>query len=186
MKQKNCFGGVAEDIYSGTATFGKDYAWIVSMFCFVIAAVMIIVGIYFIGRPPAFPIPVKFKINTVTPKTTTKYIQQPNGASIPQIETVYDLIGTVDGCTGNVTLNGYPHNVISDTVIDAYMQANCKNNIASANTDSTTMIGWIVIIIAICLILYNLARLYFVGKYKGAAALQGVAGGGNILKNIFK
>jgi hypothetical protein len=177
------FNSLAENVYSGTADFGKMYAKIVSAFSFIIAIVLFVTGIYFIRRPPTFPVAVKFTISTVTPTTVTNFNYDKNGKSTPYTSTVYNLLGTVPSCGTNViTLNNYTNYVTSGQTITAYMHPDCDKFIASQDSDSTEVIGWVLVAIAIGIVIFTILRLFLVGRFKGIAALQGVAGGGKLFK----
>ena len=180
------FNSVASNIYSGTAEFGKAYAWIMTAFAFVIAAVLIGLGIWFIHRPPVYPVEVRYTVTSVTPTTITTYNTKSDGTQTPSLSTVYNLIGTIPMCGDkNIILNEYTKYVIPGQTINAYVKPNCSENIASQDSDNTVFVGWICIAIAVSIIIYNLVRLYFVGNFKGIAALQGVAGGKNIFNSLF-
>lgn len=179
------FNSIAQGAYSGTADFGKLYARIVSIFGFVIAVVLIGLGIYFIRRKPTFPVSVNFTVKTVTPITVTR-MEMRNKVQVPVNVTYYNLTGTVPSCGTNViTLNNYTENVSVGQTVNAYIHPNCENNVASQSSDDTTVLGWILIAVAVVIIAMNALRLFFVNRFKGVAALQGVAGGGNILKHLF-
>jgi len=190
MRKRSCFGAfdfskLANDTYSGTADFGKFYAKIVSIFSFVIAVIIILLGIYFLRQPATYPVKVQFTIKTVTPTAVTTYTTV-NGVQTPYTQTFYNLTGTVASCGTNVIiLNNYSSYVIAGQTINAYMQENCGDNIASQYSGTSTWLGWIFIIIGILIIIYNIVRILFVKKFKGVAALQGIAGGKNILEHLF-
>ena len=187
MRKPSCFGAfdfskLANDAYSGTADFGKFYAKLLSIFCFVIAVIVILLGIYFLKQPPMYPVSVQFTIQTVTHTTVTNYTIV-NGVQTPYTQTFYNLTGTVPSCGKNIIiLNKYSSYVIPGQTINAYMQENCANNIASEYSGSNTWLGWILIVIGVGIIVFNVVRILFVNKFKGVAALQGVAG----VKKLFK
>ena len=189
MKKRARFGdlnSLASSAYAGTATFGKDYAIIIGSLQILLGIIILCVGIYLIRRKPLYSVPIKFTVLTNGgPKTTTTNTVV-NGVDTPQITTTYNLVGTAPGCKGNVILNNYTENAAIGSVISAYMKPDCIDNIASQSSDSTTVIGWIVLGVGILLILWNIFRIFFVKKYKGVAALQGVAGGKNILSHLFR
>jgi hypothetical protein len=188
MKIKNHFGynNVANDIYSGTAEFGKDYARIVAVFSFIIAIFMFILGIYLIRRDPTFPIAVQFTVKSVTPVIVTENVTE-NNVSVPKFVTTYNLIGTVPSCgSNNIILNGYKQSISQGTTITAYMHPNCAENIASETPDDTRAVGWVIIVICVLVIIFNILRLYFVDKYKGMAAAQGALGAGNIFRQLVR
>jgi len=189
MKKRARFGdlnSLASSAYTGTATFGKDYAVIIGSLQILLGIIILCVGIYLIRRKPLYAIPIQFTVLTNSgPKTSTTNTVV-NGVDTPQVTTTYDLVGTTPECKGNVVLNGYPNNAVVGSVVTAYIKENCADNIASPSSDSTAVIGWIVLGVGILLILWNIIRIFFVKKYKGVAAAQGVAGGKNILSHLFR
>lgn len=191
MKRKSKFGDLnstAENVYSGTATFGKDYAWVVAIFCFIIAIPMLMFGISCLIKPPKYPVQVSFVVTAVTPVTVTIPGSQAmqNQPAIPaSTSTSYTLQGTINTCGNNIiTLKNYPNNIAIGQTITAYTKPNCADNEASESTDNMSIIGWILIGVSLVIILINVVKLYFVSKYKGIAAAQGAIGGFNLAKNF--
>lgn len=180
--KKNSFGAnsVLSDIYSDTAGFGRDYAYVVSAFVIIICILAIIIGLYFIQRKPVYTTQVDFTITKVTPQSIT--VNQ--GTNKPPLTTtIYNLEGTVQICGKSViVLPGYPRPVNVGETVKVWMKPNCQSNEAHYSSDDTVFLGWVIISIAFIFIIVNILRLFFVKRYKGAAALQGAAG----ISNIFK
>jgi len=184
MKKKVHFGDntVFNDLYSGSASLGRDYAKIVSIFSFVAAAVLVILGIYFMGKRNTYTLKVNFIVTKVTPITQTVYDSNV-GRDVPKI--IYNLEGTVSECGTNVVKLEYSSNVNVGNILQVYIEPKCDGNKAVQNQDNNSMIGWILIIIAIVIVIFTFIRLHLVNKYKGVAAVQGVAGAKNIFKSLF-
>ena len=184
MKKKVHFGDntVFNDLYSGSASLGRDYAKIVSIFSFVAAAILVIFGIYFIRKPNTYSLKVNFTVTKVTPITQTVYDANV-GKDVPKI--VYNLEGTVTECGTNVVKLEYSSKVNVGNILQVYIEPRCNANIAVQNADNNTMLGWVLIIIAIVIVVFTLIRLFFVNKYKGVAAIQGAAGAKNIFQSLF-
>jgi hypothetical protein len=174
--KKSSFGANSffSDLYSGTADFGKGYAYVVSVFAFIISALAVLLGVYFIRRKPDYTAQVAFTITKVTPEVIT--INQENNKP-PVISTIYNLEGTVQMCGKNViVLSGYQIPVNVGETIQVWMKPNCQSNEARYSSDDTTVIGWGIVIFAGIITVFNMLRLFFVRKYKGIAALQGASG----------
>jgi hypothetical protein len=182
MKKSSFGNDVVSNIYSGAADFGRDYAFIVAAFVFVLCVVGVFVGVHLIRRKPVYTAEVDFLITRVTPETITETVNQ-GDKQVPRTRTIYNLEGTVQMCgNSKVTLPGYQTYVTVGQTVKAWMKPNCQSTEAHYSSDNTTLIGWIVIGVAIIVAILNALRLYFVKKYKAVAAVQGAAGASNLFK----
>jgi len=182
MKKKVHFGAdVFNDIYSGSASLGRDYAKIVSIFSFVVAAVLIALGIYFMGKKSVYSLKVNYTVTKITP-----FVKQQTGHDNNQINiTAYNLEGTVTECGNNKVKLEYSKKTNVGDILQVFIEPKCETNTAYENSDNNFMLGLIIILIAIGIIVFTLIKLFFVNKYKGVAAVQGVAGAKNIFERLF-
>jgi len=182
--KKVSFGdnSIFSNVYSGTADFGKTYAYIISAFAFVISVIAIIIGILLIKRKPVYTTKVEFIVTKVVAGTETERTPQGEG-TVERTKTIYNLEGTVPMCGQRIfTLESYPTYVDVGQSITAWIKQACSSNEAHVSSDETRGIGWGIIIIAIIAIIFNILRLFLVRKYKGVAAVQGVSGASNLYK----
>ena len=166
------FNSIAGGAYSGAADIGKGFAYFNGVIFVIIAILLIIFGFIQGGQPDIYTNQVNF---TVTEITSNKIGSDSNKKPIYD----YTLVGTVDGCGADlVNVHSYPDKVnIGQKLTNIYMRPNCVGpegvkNPVSNKTTSRWMIG-----IGFALILFTIINIYFVNKFKGVAALQGV---GNI------
>ena len=182
MKKVSFGENIASEIYTGASDFGRGYAYIISAFVFVICLVAIIGGVYLIRRKAVFTTQVDFIITKVTPETKYNTVTEGNTTkSVPT--TVYNLEGTVPVCgKSSIVLVGYQKYVTVGQTIKVWMKPNCQTTEVHESSDDTTVIGWVILTIALVVVIINIIRIYFVRKYKVVAAVQGAAGAANIFK----
>jgi len=167
------FNSIAGGAYSGAADVGVGFAYFKGVIAVIVAVVLIIFGFVQSGVPDVYTEKVKFKVETVT------QIQIGNNSDNTPIYN-YTLTGKVDKCNNDViTVNSYPYNVNKGQLLtDIYMRPNCVGpDGVQTPISNKTMSRWM-LGIGFAIIIFTVINIYFVRKFKGVAAVQGV---GNIM-----
>jgi len=178
MKQRCKFG--SNGLYEGAAEFGRGYTYLTAIFASIICIIVIGIGIHLIRRTPVYTQKVTFTVTSSYPVTTTN---TNNGTTTTNV--VYDLTGTVSGCSDQIILNNYPTNISVGAQITAYTQVGCKNGDALVSPDNYSKIGWICIGVSLLVIIFTLINIFFVRRFKAVAAVEGGVGAANLLRNVF-
>ena len=176
MKSK--FGN--DKFYQGTAEFGKDFVMIKTVITMFIMVITVSVGIWMIRRKPVYTVPAKM----------SNMVSVYSGINPDSEENLYNTTGFVIDPSGNplcgknpVPLVGTYQDYTNKSNIDVWIQNKCKNADAHVSTDDLSGIGWTLIFVSVIIILFSLLNWYFVKKYKGLAAFEGIAGVFNLFKN---
>ena len=160
--KKNCFefGSFLDTAYSGTADFGKVYTTIGTVITLIICIIFLIIGLVMV-----------FKKNVYTKKTTmTVESVTPTGdASMGMLQ--YTVTGTINECSLPVTITTSTMYSKGDT-LTVYYNPDKKCDISTV-TNYKGM-GIIFIVIALLVGTFSVINLFFVRKYKGVAAAEGV------------
>ena len=175
-KVNNCgfginFDKLGSNVYSGTAAFGKDYTIITTIITLIICVFFIIGGIVLLLRKPQFT-----KQTTMTIMLATQSID----SSGKQVNTYY---GTVKDCTNEMQLIGAEWSTfkVGDTpTVFIKPDGSCQE--AHLHSDNFKPIGTLFIVLALIVGGFSVINLFFVKKYKGIAAVEGVAAGINIFR----
>ncbi len=170
-----------DQIYSGTATFGKHYAVFMAVVSSIVAVVLLLVGIYLIRRKPVFTTQVDFFITNVSPRTVSTYN---NTTKSYTSRTYYDLTGTIKECDKIYKLYNYTTFVSSGQTIKAWIKPNCESNEAHPSNDDYKTMGYVIIGISGFMIIFNILRVVLTRKYKPLAAIQGASGARDIFNII--
>ena len=169
-------------IYSGTASFGKDYVTITSIIAAVICVFLFIGGVVLIFRKPEYTFQTTMTMNpsvqSGTSSTTTS-------GTTNTVDT-YNNSGVINGCTGSVELLDESFtNYKGGEVINVYVKSAGYCADARVNIDNTKPVGILLVAISLLIILFTVINLFFVKKYKGVAAVEGAAGAFNLVRGLF-
>jgi hypothetical protein len=135
----------------------NSFSWISSRRNVIIASLIVLaVGIYFILKGAVFTKPVDFKVTRVDTITQINY--DVNYGRSTSTTTTYDLQGTTGGPCGNqvVTMLGYPSMVRVGDTIKAWVKEGCGGLVAEHDVGTSLIIGWVIILIAVGVIMFNL------------------------------
>ena len=115
-----------------------------------------------------------------TVKTVEKITGKVNTGGKPVVD--YKLTGSVVECSNNIiTITNYSKEVVVGQVISVWMRENCIGSDAVETTVSNQTAGYVMIGVGVAIILFTIITIYFVRKYKFAAAAHGA----NDILNIF-
>lgn len=167
-----------EEIYSGTATFGRVMAVFGVIMGTLAGLILIPLGIYFMVHKTKLTSQTPGKIDTKSPNPCTP--QSKNNT------VVYDCSFNV-----NYTINGTQYSKLI-TVTDSSRQYYGGDNVtiyydpknpndASITQDNTHILGIILLIVGIIIPIIAWVWWYFARKYKAVAAAGGVAAGLDLL-----
>ena len=175
MKKKSCnfgidWGNVGSKAYSGTADFGKDYTYITTFITLLICLILLVTGIVFM-----------FKKSVYTQQATMTITQDSVLINDGSSKMSYTTYGTVDGCKQEpvTVITSDPYT--SGDKITVYQDPSNACNVADKPVPYK-MIGGFMIGFAVIIGGFSLINLYFVKKYKGVAAVEGVAGVFNLFR----
>jgi len=170
MQRKRKFGNTASDIYSGAAEVGKGFAYLKATMGFIFAIILIVGGFMVRKQKNVYTQQVNLKVTDVQRMVigTNK-----DGTSIID----YKVSGTVQECpSGNlVTVANYKNPVGPGQTINIWMRPGCLGSDGIQTPTNYKMIGNVMIGIGIIIILFAVVSVYFVGKYKGVAAVHGAS-----------
>ena len=171
MKKKSSkFGAdwdkIGSNIYSGTASFGKDYTYIMTIITLIVCLIMLVTGIIFL-----------FKKSVYT-KQATFTITSDDGAPGMNGTTTYK--GTVTGCSGSTTLTTLVLHTKGDNV-NVYQNPANPCDIVEKPVPYKVISG-ILISLSVIIGTFSLINMFFVKKYKGVAAVEGAAGVFNLFR----
>lgn len=154
-----------ENVYSGTATFGRYYALFSAIIVTIISVIMLSIGLYFVIKP-----------YTKYTATVTKII--PGGIEITYEDSTKDSKGTTKEGTIHISTSASNTYTVGQH-IDIYVSSN--GNISLTNL---TMMGGILIGIAIIISLISWIWYWITTRSKIAATVEGVIGGVNLISNV--
>ena len=175
-------GGFGEDIYSGTASYGRFMGWVGGIFGIIIGLVLLGVGLYlalsktvYTGRavatvrkidPPCYKDPTNSASNNVICDVTLEYMV--NNQKYERVWILTNLSqGVVVGSTQTIRYN--PDN---------------PQDIAFGISQST--VGWIMSGIAVFILAGCAINIYAVTRYDVAAAATGVGSAAGIIRNYIR
>ena len=166
------FDKLGSYVYAGTAEFGKDYIIITTIITLIICVFFIIGGIFMIIRKPEYTKQTKMKIEKFTTLTDQ------NG------KTKYNYFGKVDECKDNLlNLVGDEYSILKvGETVPVFIKPNGSCQEARLHTDNFKPIGIFFIILALIVAAFSLLNLFFVRKYKGIAAIEGISAGFNLFR----
>jgi len=178
-KVNNCgfginFDKLGSNVYSGTAEFGKDYTIIMTIITLIICVFFIIGGIVLLLRKPQFTKQTTMIITRIVNKGTDQ-----NGKNL-----IY-YYGKVKGCDNEIQLIGADWTMIVINVGDTtpvFVKPDSPCQEAHLHSDNFKPMGWLFIVLALIVGGFSVINLFFVKKYKGIAAVEGVAAGINIFR----
>ena len=164
------FDKLGSNVYSGTAEFGKDYTIITTIITLIICVFFIIGGIMLLLRKPQFTKQATMTI-TVADKSTANW----------------RYIGTVKECDNKeMQLIGADSTLLDkDQQITVFVKPDCSGQEAHLHSDNFKPIGSLFIVLALIVAGFSVINLFFVKKYKGIAAVEGVAAGINLFRKYF-
>jgi len=177
-KVNNCgfginFDKLGSNVYSGTAAFGKDYTFITTIITLIICVFFIIGGIVLLLRKPQFTKQTTMTITRIVNKDTDQ-----NGTNL-----IY-YYGKVKDCGDKeMQLIGAEWSTfkVGDTpTVFIKPDGSCQE--AHLHSDNFKPIGTLFIVLALIVGGFSVINLFFVKKYKGIAAVEGVAAGINIFR----
>uniref|UniRef100_A0A6C0I9Y2 Uncharacterized protein n=1 Tax=viral metagenome TaxID=1070528 RepID=A0A6C0I9Y2_9ZZZZ len=151
--------GFLDNLYTGTASFGKGYMTLSAILGIVVCTIVIIFGVFLI-----------FKKQIYTKEDTFTFTSQSTDST---------YVGTLKGCPGSFTLNGPPGLVSPVTV---YTTTDCTGNTVQLYKDNSITMGIALVVVSLLIAVMIGVNLFFVRKYKGVAAVEGVES----LYNMFK
>jgi hypothetical protein len=176
-KVNNCgfginFDKLGSNVYSGTAEFGKDYTIITTIITLIICVFFIIGGIMLLLRKPQFTKQTTMTIMLVTPSVDS---------SGKVVNTYY---GKVKDCGDKeMQLIGAEWSIFKvDDTTPVFIKPDGSCQEAHLHSDNFKPMGWLFIVLALIVGGFSLINLFFVKKYKGIAAVEGVAAGINIFR----
>ena len=171
-KVNNCgfginFDKLGSNVYSGTAEFGKDYTIITTIITLIICVFFIIGGIMLLLRKPQFT-------KQATMKITTADKTGPN----------WRYIGEVKECNNTkMQLVGADSTLLDEgQTTPVFVKPDCSGQEAHLHSDDFKPIGGLFIVLALIVGSFSVINLFFVKKYKGIAAVEGVAAGINLFR----
>ena len=174
-----------EEIYSGTATFGRIMAVVGVVISTIAALIMIPLGIYFIVHKTKLVSTTNGTVHSVSCVAKIHHDDDDDDDDDDTIE--YDCSLTVNYKVGN---NSYSINTNTTSTaqykegdtITVYYDPNNPSN-AALDADNTHVIGIIILVIGIIVPLVAWIWWYFARKYKAVAAAGGVAAGLDLLSD---
>jgi len=179
-KVNNCgfginFDKLGSNVYSGTAAFGKDYTIITTIITLIICVFFIIGGIVLLLRKPQFTKQTTMTITRIVDKRTDQ-----NGTNL-----MY-YYGKVKDCGDNeIQLIGADWTMIGafvGEIITVFVKPDSPCQEAHLHSDNFKHMGWLFIVLALIVGGFSVINLFFVKKYKGIAAVEGVSAGINIFR----
>lgn len=166
-----------QEIYSGTATFGRIMAVVGLVFAVIAALIMIPLGIYFIVHKTKLVSTVNGTVNVAS---CVAKVDHDNDDTID-----YDCSLTVDykvgGKSYSINANstgGYQYKD-GDGITVYYDPKNPSN--ANISSDNTHVVGIVLLVIGIIIPIVAFVWWYLTRKYKAVAAAGGVAAGLDLL-----
>jgi len=156
--KKNCFefGSFLDNEYSGTADFGKAYTTVGVVITLFICIIFLIVGMVMV-----------FKKNVYTKKTTMTV----TGSTLNTSTGDWTITGNIKECTSTVTVTTSTPYTSGQTLTVYY---NPSKTCDISSTTNYKGIGIAFIVIALLVGALSVINLFFVRKYKGVAAAEGV------------
>ena len=175
--------GIGEEIYSGTATFGRITSIISAIIGTIISIIMIIIGISLIMHKIKYT---EKAIGHITSVNCTEISDDNN-------KIMWDC-GTISG-TYIVKVKGipktYPFNFdigktnihyTTSSIINVYYNLDNPNKPNKDSDKSDHVIGWVLIVIGLIIIIGGWLWVYLTQKYKVAAAYSGLTSGISLIK----
>jgi hypothetical protein len=163
---------IGSNVYSGTAEFGKDYTIITTIITLLICVFFIIGGIFMSIRKPQYT------------KQTTMIISDTSSFVDADGKLTYLYTGKIKECGDlKIQLIGADYTLfnVGDSVI-VFIKEDGSCSEAHLHTDNFRVFGLLFIVFAIIVGGFSLINLFFVKKYKGIAAVEGVSG----VMNLFR
>jgi hypothetical protein len=167
MPTKRRFGDTASTIYSEAASIGKGFAYLKAIMGCIFSIVLIAGGFFVRKQKNVYTTQVSLIVSSVQRITVGT-----NKDGTPIID--YKVSGTVKDCSANIiTIQNYKTDVSPGQIVIAWMRPGCIGSDAVQTPTNYKMIGNVMIGIGVIIILIALVSIYFVGKYKGVAAVHG-------------
>ena len=172
---------MAQDIYSGTASFGVIMSDLKAVFGVIIGIIFIAVGIYLIVKK------VK-RTATVDAVITTVKCTQINEKSNNDVEysCKFDATYTIDGKSMTKNLSSLPslQELVEGSTITLYYDPNHNTDI-STDSGNYHLFGWLFIGLGLLVSISGVVWAYLANKYKPIAAVSGAVSGIEMLRNVF-
>ena len=165
------------NLYSGTASFGKDYAVVITIISAVICILLLGGGVALIIRKPQYTIVKQMVMNPSVfySEVVTNNVKH----------TMYTNTGKIEGSDSVVELLDDPYTFYTlGETINVYTKVGDSVD-ARLHTDNSKGVGILLVVVGLLIILFSVINLYFVKKYKGVAAVEGAAGAINLAMGIF-
>ena len=163
------FDKLGSNVYSGTAEFGKDYTIITTIITLIICVFFIIGGIVLLLRKPQYTLQTTMTISTY----------DNTGAA-----GTFSYTGTVEDCDNKeMKLVGAESTLLDEgQTTPVFVKPDCSGQEAHLHSDDFKPIGGLFIVLALIVGGFSIINLFFVKKYKGIAAVEGVAAGINLFR----
>jgi hypothetical protein len=177
--KKNCKFGtdwdkLGSNVYSGAASFGKDYTYIMTIITILICLILLVAGSVIFFKKSVYTNQV---IMTITQNSTL------NNDDSGKIS--YTTYGTVSNCGNSITITtSEPYYIVTGQpapTITVYQNPSNLCDVADKPVPYK-MIGGVMIGFAIIIGGFSLINLFFVKKYKGVAAAEGAMGVFNLFR----
>jgi hypothetical protein len=177
MSSKNT---MAQEIYSGTASFGVIMSDLKAVFGVIIGIILISVGIYLIVK--------KVKRTSTVNATIANVncVQTKQSNNDVEYSCKFDATYIIDGQTITKNLSSLPINeeLVEGSTITLYYDPNNQTDI-STDSGNFHIIGWLCIAFGLLISISGVVWAYLANKYKPVAAVSGAITGIEMLKNIF-
>jgi len=178
MKKKSCnfgidWGNIGSKAYSGTASFGKDYTYIMTFITLLICLILLITGIVFM-----------FKKSVYTQQVTMTVTQDSVLINDSSGKISYTTYGKVSGCKNTITVTTSEPYISTGQSVPTLTVYQNPSNLCDVieKPFPYKMIGGFMIGFAVIIGGFSLINLFFVKKYKGVAAAEGVMGAFNLFR----
>ena len=171
---------MAQDIYSGTATFGVIMSDLKAVFGVIIGIIFIAVGIYLIVKKVKRTATVDAVITNVICKQT---VQQSNNDV--EYSCTFDATYTIDGKSTTKNLSSLPslEKLVDGATITLYYDPNNNTDI-STESGNYHFFGWMFIGLGLLVSISGVVWAYLANKYKPIAAVSGAVSGIEMLRNV--
>ena len=167
-------GGLGNQLYEDTASFGRFMNTIGTVIGLICCAIFFFIGVKVYNTPPVYTVPASMKVNTVNAIRTRD--------SKGNLIVTYDVMGTISNCgTNPVPLLNADNKYSEGGKYNVFITKGCSSKDARISTENNKLVGggiafgMIVVAILIC------AYYYIIHKYKFAAAASGVGSAFNMI-----